>query len=55
MDVIINELTMMVNELNNLMILNIKGIDCRYDPFNMSKSYAIPLLKNSVLDNEGVL
>ena len=46
---------MMVYDLNDFMILNIKGIDYRYYVFNMSQSDAINLLNNSVLDNKGVL
>ena len=45
----------MVYDLNDLMVLNIKGIDYRCYVFNMSKTYAITLLNNSVLDNKGVL
>ena len=37
------------------MILNIKGIDYRCYVLYMSKSDAIKLLNNSVLDNTGVL
>ena len=50
-----HDLSMMVYDLNDLMILNIKGIDYRCYVFNMSKTYAITLLNNSVLDNKGVL
>ena len=46
---------MMVYDLNDFMILNIKDIDYRCYVFNMSKNDAITLLNNSVLDNKGVL
>ena len=48
-------LSMMVYDLNDFMILNIKGIDYRCYVFNMSKSDAITLLSNSVLNNKAVL
>ena len=50
-----HDLSMMVFDLNDFMILNIKGIDYRCYVFNMSKSDAINLLNNSLLDNKGVL
>ena len=37
------------------MILRIKGVDYRCYVFNMSKKDPIKLLKNSKLDNKGVL
>ena len=48
-------LSMMVYDLNDFMILNIKGIDYRCYVFNMSKSDAITLLSNSVLNNKALL
>ena len=50
-----HDLSMVVYDLNDFMILGMKGIDYRYYVFNMSKSDAINLLNNSVLDNKGVL
>ena len=53
-----HDLSMMVYDLNNFMILNIKGIDYRCYVFNIYliyKSDAINLLNNSLLDNKGVL
>ena len=50
-----HDLSMVVYDLNELMVLNIKGIDYRCYAFNMSKYYAIKLLNNSSLDNKGVL
>ena len=50
-----HDLSMVVYDLNDFMILNIKGVDYRCYVFNMSKSDAINLLNNSVLDNKGVL
>ena len=46
---------MVVYDLNDFMILNIKGIDYRCYVFNMSKNDAITLLINSMLDNKEVL
>ena len=46
---------MMVYDLNDFMILNIKVIDYRCYMFNMSKNDAIILLNTSVLDSKGVL
>ena len=46
---------MVVYDLKNFMILNIKGVDYRCYVFSMSRSDAINLLNNSVLDNKGVL
>ena len=46
---------MIVYDLKSFIILNIKGLDCRCYAFSMSRSDAITLLNNSVLDNKGVL
>ena len=43
---------MMVYDLDNSMILNIKGVDYRCFVFNMSKSTAIKLLNSSQLDDK---
>ena len=48
-------LSMVVYDLKDFMILNIKGVDYRYYVFDMSKSDATNLLNNSWLDNKGVL
>ena len=50
-----HDLSMMVYDLDDFMILNIKGLDCRCLMFNMSKTDAIKLLNNSALDNKGIL
>ena len=50
-----HDLSMMVYDLDDFMILNIKGLDCRCFVFNMSKNDAIKLLNNSALDNKGIL
>ena len=50
-----HDLSMVVYDLNDLMILNIKGNNYRCYVFNMSKNYGITVLNNSVLDNKGVL
>ena len=46
---------MVVQNLDDFVILNIKGVDYRCCIFNMSKKDAIGLLNNSVLGNKGVL
>ena len=46
---------MVVYDLNDFVILNIKYVDCRCFVFNMSRNNAIKLLNNYVLDNKGVL
>ena len=46
---------MMVYDLNDFMILNMKDIDYRCCEFNVNRSDAVQLLNNSSLDNEGVL
>ena len=45
-----DDLLMVVNDLNDFMILDIKGVDYRCYVFNMSKNYTIKMLNNSVLD-----
>ena len=50
-----HDLSMVVYNLNNFMILNLKGIDYRCYVFNMSSSDEITLLNNSVLNNKRVL
>ena len=50
-----HDLSMAVYDLNDSMILNVKGVHYRCYVFNMSKINAIILLNNSVLDNRGVL
>ena len=52
---VMNDLSMVVYNLKDFMILNMKGIDYRCYVFNMSKSDGINLLNNSMLDNKGVL
>ena len=50
-----HDLLLVVYDLKNFMILNIKGVDYRRFVFNMSKNDANTLINNSVLDNKGVL
>ena len=50
-----HDLSMVVYDLKDLMILNIKGVDYRCYIFNMSKNDAINLINISVLDNKGEL
>ena len=50
-----HDLLMMVYDVNDFMILNIKCVDYRCFVCNMSKNTAIKLLNNSQLDNKGIL
>ena len=50
-----HDLSILVYDLNDFMILSIKGMDYRCYVFDMSKSDTINQLNNSVLDNKGVL
>ena len=50
-----HDLSVVVYDSNDFMILNIKGVSYRCCVFNMSKNDAIKLLNNSVLHNKGVL
>ena len=46
-----HDLSMMVYDLDNFMILNIKGVDYRCFVFNMSKNAAIKLLFKQIILN----
>ena len=50
-----SNLPMMVYDLDDFMILKIKGVDYRCFVFNTSKNKAIKLLNKSQLDNTGTL
>ena len=50
-----HDLSMVVYDLNDFMILNIKGVDYRSYVFNMSNNDAINLLNNSMLYSKEVL
>ena len=50
-----HNLSMVVQDVKDLIILKIKGVDYRCYMFNMSRSDAINLLNNYCLDNKGVL
>ena len=50
-----HDLSMMVYDVDDFMILNIKVVDCRCFVCNMSKITAVKLLNNSQLDNKGTL
>ena len=50
-----HDISMMVYDLDDFIILNIKGVDYRYFVCNMSKNTAIKLLNNSKLDDKGTL
>ena len=46
---------MMVHELKNIAILNVKGVDYRCVLCNMTKNNAINMLGNSKLDDKDTL
>ena len=50
-----HDLSMMIYDLDDFMIVNIKGVDYRCFVCNMSKNTAIKLLNNSKLDDKGTL
>ena len=50
-----NDLSVMVYDLDDLMILNVKSVYYRCFVFNMSKNTAIELLNNSKLDDKRTL
>ena len=50
-----HNLSVMVYDLDDLLIWKIKGVDYRCFVFNMSKNTAITLLNNSQLDYKGAL
>ena len=50
-----HDLSMMVYNLDDFKILNIKDVDYRCFVFIMSKNDAIKLLINSLLDNKDIL
>ena len=50
-----HNLSMMIYDLDDFMILNIKGVGYRCFVFNMNKNTAIKLLNKSQLDNKGTL
>ena len=49
------DLSLMVYDLDDFLILNTKCVDYRCLVFNMSKGDGIKLLNNSALDNKGIL
>ena len=50
-----HDFSMVVQNLDDFVILRVKGADYRSCVVNMSKKDVISLLNNSVLDNKGVL
>ena len=50
-----HDLSMMVYDLDDFMILNIKGVDYRCFVFKVSKNTTIKLLNNSKFDDKGIL
>ena len=49
------DFSMIVQDLNDFLILKVKGVDYRCYLVGIDKKCAICLLNNSVLDNKGVL
>ena len=49
-----HDFSMIVQNLDDFVILRVKGVDYRCCIVNMSKKDAVSLLNNSVLDNKGV-
>ena len=50
-----HDISMMVYDLDDFMILNIEGVDYRSFVFTLSKNNPIKLLNNSQLDDKGTL
>ena len=50
-----HDILMIPYELENIAILNVKGVDYRCVLWNMTKNDAIKLFNNSRLDNKGVI
>ena len=50
-----SDLSVIVYDVDDFMILIIKVVNFRCFVFNMSKNYANKLLNNSVLDNKSIL
>ena len=50
-----HDFSMIVQDLNDFLILKVKGVDYRCYLVGIDKKCAICLLNNSVLDNKGVL
>ena len=50
-----HDFSMIVQNLDDFLILKVKGVDYRCCVVNMSKKDAISLLNNSLLDNKAVL
>ena len=50
-----HDFSMIVQNLDDFVILKVKGVDYRCCVLGISKKDAISLLNNSVLDNKGVL
>ena len=50
-----HDISMMAYELENIAMLNVKGVDYRCVLWNITKNYAINMLGNSKLDDKGTL
>ena len=49
-----HDFSMIIQELDDFVILKVKGVDYRCYVVNMNKKDAVSLLNNSVLNNKGV-
>ena len=50
-----NDISMMAYELENIAILNVKGVDYWFVIWSMTKNDGINMLNNSTFDDEGLL
>ena len=50
-----HNLTMLIVNIKGFAVITVKNVDCRWIIYNISKSEAISLLKNSVLEDRGYL
>ena len=50
-----HDLTMLCLNISDIAIIKVKGVDCRWTIHDISKSEAIHLLENSVLDDRGYI
>ena len=50
-----HNLTMLIVNIKDFAVITVKNVDCHWIIYNISKSEAISLLKNSVLEDRGYL
>ena len=50
-----NDFSMMCLNISNIAIITVKNVDCRCIMYDISKSEAINLLQNSVLEDHGYI